>query len=374
MRAVCYLRFSCIEQADGFSLDAQRHSTHACIQQRGWTLVREYVDAGHSAKANAHRPGFEQMMADAALGLFDVVVVDKVDRFYRHLKGLLTALDELNSYGVTVTSVKENLDFTSPWGKIALSILGILAEVYIDNLRQETKKGKVARARKGLWNGKIPFGYCKGLCSKCTDPNGPNYCPNFGQLDLGNGKMLVSHPIESIAVKLAFEWYAAGNLSDTDVAIRLNTAKFTLPDGTQVPFRTKGKIGGLPATISRDAVRALLTRPFYIGLVPYGGVDEEGKRRRRKEVRDWHPGQQPTLVGNEIFDRVQELRLNARRRYCATDETHPIAAHPLSGILVCASCGRPQLRGIVTIATPAALIVSATATNPLFALRPSKLR
>ncbi|MBN1933946.1 MAG: recombinase family protein, partial [Anaerolineae bacterium] len=53
MRAVCYLRYSCTEQADGFSLDAQRHSTHTFIQQRGWTLVREYVDEAHSAKANA---------------------------------------------------------------------------------------------------------------------------------------------------------------------------------------------------------------------------------------------------------------------------------------------------------------------------------
>lgn len=81
---------------------------------------------------------------------FDVVVVDKIDRFYRHLSGLLTSLDTLRSHGIAFASVQEKLDFTTPWGKLMLTVLGMLAEIYIDNLRQETRKGKLQRARKGL--------------------------------------------------------------------------------------------------------------------------------------------------------------------------------------------------------------------------------
>ena len=106
--------------------------------------------------------------------------------------------------GVGFASVQEKLDFTTHWGKLTLTVLGMLAEIYLDVLRQETTKGKRQRARDGLWNGGVPFGYCKGLCSRCTDPNGKGYCPNFGTADKTDGKTLIAHPIESAGVKLAY--------------------------------------------------------------------------------------------------------------------------------------------------------------------------
>ena len=62
-----------------------------------------------------------------------MIVVDKIDRYYRHLTGLLTALDQLNGMGVSLASVQEKLDLTTPWGKLMLTVLGMLAEIYIDN-------------------------------------------------------------------------------------------------------------------------------------------------------------------------------------------------------------------------------------------------
>jgi site-specific DNA recombinase len=172
LRAVGYRRVSSKEQTDGHSLDAQEVHIRSYAQSQNWDVTHIYCDAGISAKKDSRRPGLELLMADAEQGKFDVVIVDKIDRFYRHLGGLLVALDELNSHGV-FASVQEHLDFTSPWGKLMLTVLGMLDEIYIDNLRQETKKGKRQRAREGLWNGSIPFGYCNGLCSNCTDLNGP---------------------------------------------------------------------------------------------------------------------------------------------------------------------------------------------------------
>ena len=212
LRAVGYRRVSSQEQTEGHSLDAQTTHIQNFVQMQGWNLVKIYTDAGVSAKKGSQRPGFEQMLKDAGDGQFDVVVVDKIDRFYRHLIGLLSALEQLNNHGISFASVQEKLDFTTPWGKLMLTVLGKLAEIYLDNLRQETKKGHQQRARSGYWNGSPPFGYCKGLCSKCTDPNGKDYCPNYGGSDLSNGRILVAHPIESIGVKLAFEWYATGML------------------------------------------------------------------------------------------------------------------------------------------------------------------
>lgn len=136
MRAVGYRRVSSQEQTDGHSLDAQTTHIQTYAQAQGWHLVEIYTDAGVSAKKGSHRPAFEQMLREAKEGKFDVVIVDKIDRFYRHLSGLLSTLEQLNNHGVSLASVQEKLDFTTPWGKLMLTVLGMLAEIYIDNVRR----------------------------------------------------------------------------------------------------------------------------------------------------------------------------------------------------------------------------------------------
>ena len=195
VKAVGYRRVSMKDQVDGFSLDAQEAHIRDYVHSQSWHLMQIYTDAGISGGAGSRRLALEALMADAQAGQFDVVVVDKIDRFYRHLTSLLTALDKLHQWGVGFVSVQERLDFTTSWGKLTLTILGILAEIYIDNLRQETKKGKRQRVRSGLLNGPVPYGYCDGRCSQCTHPNGVDYCPRFGQQDIGDGKVVVPHPI-----------------------------------------------------------------------------------------------------------------------------------------------------------------------------------
>ena len=136
LRAVGYRRVSSQEQTEGHSLDAQTTHIQNFVQTQGWNLVQLYTDAGISAKKGSHRPAFEQLLRDARKGMFDVVVVDKIDRFYRHLGGLLTTLDQFNGMGVSLASVQEKLDFTTPWVKLMLTVLGMLAEIYIDNVRR----------------------------------------------------------------------------------------------------------------------------------------------------------------------------------------------------------------------------------------------
>jgi site-specific DNA recombinase len=135
-RAVGYRRVSMPDQVNGFSLDAQEVNITRYVESRGWQLVDIYVDAGISAKKGSKRPALEKLLQDAQTGKFDVVVVDKIDRFYRHLGGLLATLDDLNSHGVAFASVQEQLDFTTPWGKLMLTVLGTLAEIYLDNVRR----------------------------------------------------------------------------------------------------------------------------------------------------------------------------------------------------------------------------------------------
>jgi site-specific DNA recombinase len=158
MHAVGYIRVSTDEQAnEGHSLDAQQDAIAAFCQARDWTLDEVFVDSGLSG-ASTSRPALQSLLARASQSRFDVVVVHAIDRFYRDLQGLLSAFKYLQEHGVSFISITENLDFTSPWGKLTLAVLGTLAEIYLDKLSAETSKGKHARARKGLPNGMPPLG------------------------------------------------------------------------------------------------------------------------------------------------------------------------------------------------------------------------
>ena len=345
-RAAGYRRVSMREQVDGHSLDAQAVNIQTYAQQQGWEVVEIYTDAGLSAKKDSHRPALERLMADAQAGRFEVIVVDKIDRFYRHLHGLLTALDQLNQAHVGFASVQERLDFTSPWGKLTLTVLGMLAEIYIQNLGQETRKGKLQRARKGLLNGSIPLGYCRGNCSACTDPNGPDYCPRYGQPDCCTEKgKIVPHPIESQIIKLAFAEYATGQSSDAQIADLINSTEVPGWNGQMVHFRSKGRPGHCPpGPLGREAVRTMLQRVLYAGKIPYYGVNENGIKRRRSHHIELFDAQHPALVDYAVFKEVNAIRVvmaNTPR----TGPNYPARIFPLSGIIRCGYCGS-TMRGV----------------------------
>jgi len=331
LRAVGYRRVSMREQVDGFSLAAQEDNIRQYVTAQGWQLMELYTDAGISAKKDSQRPAMEQLMSDAQMNAFDVVVVDKVDRFYRHLRGLLGALDQLNSSNISFVSVQERLDFTTVWGKLTLTVLGTLAEIYIDNLRQETKKGKLQRARDGFWNGNIPYGYCRGLCSKCEEPNGKGYCPAYGGADKSDGKHLVAHPVEGRVVRLIYDWYLTGGSSDGLIATRLQSYAF---DETGLLARTHGVPGQAEARpLQKASIRVILTNVFYTGVICYRSSAGEGI----------FPGQHPALVRQDEFERVQEIRktLGKTPRHHRPTKSR---IYPLSGVLYCGHCGH-RMRG-----------------------------
>ena len=334
LRAVGYRRVSMREQVDGFSLDAQENNIRKYAEDHGWEITNLYTDAGISAKRDSQRPQFIQLLEDADANKFDVVIVDKIDRFYRHLSGLLNTLDRLKEADVFFVSVQERLDFTTPWGKLTLTVLGMLAEIYIDNLRQETTKGKVQRVRDGYWNGNIPYAYCKGLCSNCQDANGAGYCPEFGLPDKGNGKTLMLHPVDQCAVDLIFELYATGKYSTLLVAELLNKSSYTLTDGEEILYRQRGRRGKPNAKreFTKEFVRSVLNNIFYTGQVAYY------KGQKRRIMKEVYPGKHPAIISQETFQKIQEVRgifyKNARaKKGC------PIRLYPLTGILHCASCG-----------------------------------
>ena len=115
--------------------------------RRGWTVTSEYVDQGVSGSKES-RPELNQLMGDAHRRKFDAVLVWKIDRFGRSLKHLVNALADLCAYGVAFVSFRDNLDLSTPSGRLMFQIIGAMAEFERSLIQERVKAGlRNARAK-----------------------------------------------------------------------------------------------------------------------------------------------------------------------------------------------------------------------------------
>jgi DNA invertase Pin-like site-specific DNA recombinase len=141
-RAALYARVS---TSNGQDPEMQLAELREYAARRGWTIVDEFVDVGVSGIKDS-RPELDRLMRDAHQRRFDAVLVWKTDRFGRSLKHLVTALADLEAYGVAFVSLIDNLDLSTPSGRLMFQIIGAMAE-FERSLIQE-------RVRAGLRNAK----------------------------------------------------------------------------------------------------------------------------------------------------------------------------------------------------------------------------
>lgn len=140
-RVAIYARVSTADQkTENQLIDLRRYAG-----QRGWTIANEYVDQGISG-AKDSRPALDTLMADARRRRFDVVLVWKFDRFARSARHLLNALDQFNSLAVDFSSVQDAVDTSSAYGKAMFTIVGAMAELERELIRQRVLNG-VQKAR-----------------------------------------------------------------------------------------------------------------------------------------------------------------------------------------------------------------------------------
>jgi DNA invertase Pin-like site-specific DNA recombinase len=150
-RAALYLRVSTTDQ----SVETQSLDLHLMASQRGYEIVREYVDRIGGAKAR--RPGLDQLMADARRRRFDVVLVWAFDRMARSVRHFLEILDEFNHLNVEFISFRENIDTGGPLGRAMVVIVGAIAELE-RNLIVERVRAGMRRARaEGRQIGRAPL-------------------------------------------------------------------------------------------------------------------------------------------------------------------------------------------------------------------------
>src|SRR6201987_1607757 len=116
------------------------------VSRRGWNIVGEYLDEGISGSKES-RPQLNRLMGDVHQRKLEIVLVWKIDRFGRSLKHLVNALADLDAYGVAFVSLKDNLDLSTPSGRLMFQIIGAMAE-FERALIQERVKSGMAQARR----------------------------------------------------------------------------------------------------------------------------------------------------------------------------------------------------------------------------------
>lgn len=295
MRAVIYARVSTEEQAEeGHSIDAQIRIAREFCAHKGWTIVGEYIDAGRSGRT-LKRPKMQALIADAPLHTFDVIVVHKLDRLSRSLIDTLTLLTDLSKLDILFASATEQFDFTTPIGKVLLALLAAFAQYFIDNLREETKKGKRERVQKGLYNGSLNWGYQRV-------PKEQGGVPIFDPKNIEGYRM---------AIRLCAEGHTV-----REIVHAVNVAG----------YRTTGNWGHRP--FSEDTMLPILKNRFYLGEVFYKG--------------EWLPGKHLAAIDRETWEHAQEQL----RRRAAKRETTKLAdrIYPLRKKILCVTCRR-LLRG-----------------------------
>ena len=124
-------------------------------ERRGWKSAGEYVDEGISGTKDS-RPELNRLMADAHRRRFDVVVVWRFDRFARSVSHLFRALENFKALGIEFISLSEQVDTTTPTGKMIFTVLGAVAELERSLIAERVKAGlRNARAKGNASEGRV---------------------------------------------------------------------------------------------------------------------------------------------------------------------------------------------------------------------------
>jgi DNA invertase Pin-like site-specific DNA recombinase len=100
------------------------------------------------------RPELDRMLKELRAG--DVVVVTKYDRLARSLKDLLEIVDQIQAQGAGFRSIGEDIDTTSPAGRLVFHVFASIAQFERERIAERTIEGLAAARKRGRVGGRPP--------------------------------------------------------------------------------------------------------------------------------------------------------------------------------------------------------------------------
>lgn len=275
-----YARYSSDSQREE-SIEGQMRECMAFAERENITLISPYIDRAFSAKTD-DRPAFQQMIRDSAKGMFDVVIVWKLDRFARNRYDSAHYKNLLKKNGVRVISATENIS-KDPSGILMESVLEGMAEYYSAELSEKVRRGHRENTRKHYFNG-------------------GTYTMGFMIVD----RLYHIDPQTAPFILRSFEMYDQGYTLQEIINL-LNAEGFRTRKGNK---------------INMNFISRMLRNRKYAGDYVYGEfVDEDAI---------------PAIVPRNLFDRVQgklDKNIKASARFKAPEH------YLLTTKLFCGLCG-----------------------------------
>ena len=152
---VAYIRVSTVEQNEARQLEAMKDKN-----------IEKYFTEKVSAK-NSNRPKLKEMLDFVREG--DTIYIHDFSRLARNTEDLLEIVNQLNEKGVHLVSNKENLDTSTPTGKLLLTMIGAIAQFERENLLERQKEGIKIAKEQGKFKGGQPKAIDKELFNELKE-------------------------------------------------------------------------------------------------------------------------------------------------------------------------------------------------------------
>jgi len=278
-RVALYARVSSQEQAiEGVSIEAQMSALRSYAQSQGWEVAGEYIDAGYGGGTD-DRPSLKRLLLDARKRNFSIIAVAKLDRYSRNLRLLLNNLYELEQLGIKFVATQESLDTSTPYGKFAIQIMGVIAEFERGRIGERVRDSRRYLTAQGKWaGGRTLYGY--------------RWLPEQEQWE--------TIPEEVKVIRYIYHLYLEEKLGMIPIYLRLN----------EESYRTR-----MGALWNYFSVHRVLTHPGYKGQHQLG-ID------------------MPVIVDEAIWQKAQKKREQARNVHSNIKK-----GWLLQGMCVCGKCG-----------------------------------
>lgn len=315
LRVTYYARVSSESDEQLNSLDNQIAYYEDLIRRnRAWTYVPGYVDEGLSGISTKKRKHFNEMIADAKEGAFDLIITKEISRFARNTLDSLQYTRELLGWGVGVFFQNDNINTLDEDAELRLTIMSSIAQDELRKLSSRVKFGhqQAIKSNVVLGNSRI-FGYKK------------------------DEKRLVIDESQAPMVRDLFRLYATGEYSMKQLETLFYEQGYRNYNGNKIAHTT---------------MSGIISNPKYKGY--YVGnkvriVDMFTKKQKFLPPEEWvmfkdETGEiVPAIVSEELWDKANEV-LTRRSEDVKNRQGICNHANLLTGKLYCAHCGATYYR------------------------------
>ena len=310
LRVTYYTRVSTESEEQMNSLKNQTQYYDEFIRNNSnWTYVPGYIDEGLTGVTTKKRERFNDMMDDAAAGMFDLIVTKEVSRFARNTMDSLTHTRSLLSQDVGVFFHEQGINTLSEEGELRLTIMAALAQEESQRLSQRVKFGHAQSIKNNVVHGNsLIYGYKK------------------------DNKKLVIDESQAPMVRMLYGMYS----SDT----------YSLKSLSKILYN-KGYANRNGKPISHNTLSGIIANPKYKGY--YCGnkvkiIDMFTKKQKFLPEEEWRMFKDesgeivPAIVNEDVWNRANEV-LKRRSADVVGGKNQANRTNVFTGKLYCQHCG-----------------------------------